>query len=167
MAKNHIYIIKMGGTIEFFDPDYDVIRNLMNLDSTIEYYFKNIIKPHFGWSTFTVTQKDSRDLVDDDRAKLASAILSTDHEKILVTHGTFTMVETARFIQRLVPKNKTIILTGSMIPISGFTTSDAGFNLGFAISSFDHLKPGVYLAMNGGVFSIDAVEKNKDLFRFE
>jgi L-asparaginase len=157
----------MGGTIEFFDPDYDVIRNLMNLDSTIEYYFKNIIKPHFEWSTFTVTQKDSRDLLDDDRQRLADAISNTDYENILITHGTFTMVETARFIQPLLPKNKTVIFTGSMIPISGFTTSDAGFNLGFAISAFDHLKPGVYLAMNGGVLSTNAVEKNKDLFRFE
>lgn len=157
----------MGGTIEFFDPDYDVIRNLMQLDSTIEYYFKNIIKPHFTWSTQTVTQKDSRDLTDEDRKELLNVVTKAPHDNILVTHGTFTMAESAKFIRDNLPENKTVIFTGSMIPLAGFTSSDAGFNLGFAISSFGLQKPGVYLAMNGGIFSIETVEKNTKLFRFE
>ncbi len=165
--SNHIHIIKMGGTIEFFDPDYDVIRDMMNLDSSIEYYFSNIIKPHFTWSTDLVTQKDSRELVLEDRMKLKDVIEQSPHQKILVTHGTFTMAETAQFIEQGVPQDKIVVFTGSMIPIAGFTSSDAGFNIGFAVAHMQHLKPGVYLSMNGGVFSSDEVKKNRELFRFE
>ena len=63
--------------------------------------------------------------------------------------------------------DKKVILTGSMIPITGFTTSDAGFNLGFAAASFAYIERGVYLSMNGGIFSSNEIEKNEDLFRFE
>ncbi len=167
MSKNHVHILTMGGTIEFFDPDYDVIRDLMKLDSSIEHYFSSIIKPHFTWNVELITQKDSRDLQLEDRMKLQTTIEQSPHDRILVTHGTFTMAETAQFIEKSLPEGKTVVFTGSMIPIAGFTSSDAGFNIGFAIASMDSLRPGVYLSMNGGVFSSDEVSKNRDLFRFE
>ena len=170
MNRTHVHIIKMGGTIEFFDPAYDAInKKLMKLDSTIDSYFKNLIKPHFDFSAETVTEKDSREITQEDRKKLVLAIEKTSHKNILVTHGTFTMRETAAFLQKESDRfsDKKIILTGSMIPITGFSTSDAGFNLGFAIASFAGTTQGVYLSMNGGVFGSDEVEKNTELFRFE
>ncbi len=77
------------------------------------------------------------------------------------------MSETAKFLDEQSITGKKVILTGSMIPISGFSTSDAGFNLGFVIGSFASTDPGVYISMNGGIFTASEVEKNTDLLRFE
>lgn len=168
MTKPHIHIVKMGGTIEFNDPAYDAMnKRLMKLDSTIESYLHNVIQPHFTFSIEPVSEKDSRDLTEDDRTKLAKAIQNTGHANIIVTHGTFTMKDTAEFLEKEQLTDKKIILTGSMIPITGFTTSDAGFNLGFVIGSFSSIEPGVYLSMNGGVFTAAEVSKNTELLRFE
>ncbi len=168
MQKIHVHIIKMGGTIEFIDPAYEEINNnLLKLDTTIDSYLENIIKPHFNFSTEKVARKDSRDITNDDREKLTKVIAETPHEHIVITHGTFTMVETAHFLEQKSFQNKKIILTGSMIPITGFSASDAGFNLGFAIASFQTIDPGVYISMNGGIFKSDEVQKNPELFRFE
>ena len=164
---DHVHLVKMGGTIEFFDPDYDMIKDLMKLDSTIDNQLNSIIKPHFGWSAETITQKDSREITSDDRKRLKDAIIKTDYKNIIVTHGTFTMVETAKYLEGYDFSEKKIIITGSMIPLAGFTTADAGFNLGFAIASFSGINPGVYLTMNGGLFQADEVIKNRKLFRFE
>jgi L-asparaginase len=168
MVRNHIHIIKMGGTIEFIDPAYDVInKKLLKLDATIESYLRDLIKPHFDFSTESIAKKDSREINEADREKLIKVIAETPHENILITHGTFTMRETAEFLEKQPLSDKKIILTGSMIPVTGFSASDAGFNLGFAAASFASLQPGVYLCMNGGVFKSDEIEKNEDAFRFE
>lgn len=168
MQRQHVHILKMGGTIEFIDPAYDEInKKLLKLDSTIESYFQNIIKPHFNFSTESVAEKDSRDINITDHEKLAKVINSTPHQNIIITHGTFTMRETAQFLEQQSLEDKKIILTGSMIPLTGFSTSDAGFNLGYAVASFVSIEPGVYLSMNGGIFTSNEVEKNAELFRFE
>ncbi len=140
----------------------------MKLDTTIESYFHNLIKPHFNYSSKSVTEKDSRDITEEDRKKLLEAIEATPHKNIIVTHGTFTMAQTAQFLdENLSSSDKKIVLTGSMIPISGFSTSDAGFNLGFVVASFPNIESGVYLSMNGGIFHSNEVKKNEDIFRFE
>jgi L-asparaginase len=158
----------MGGTIEFFDPAYDALnKKLMKLDASIETYFNNIIKPHFTFSTEEITQKDSRDIAPQDRDALLQAIKNSSHENILVTHGTFTMKETAQFLERVDLGNKKVIVTGSMIPVAGFSVSDAGFNLGFSVAMFASIKPDVYISINGGIFKPDDVNKNTDQFRFE
>ncbi len=170
MPNSHVHIVKMGGTIEFFDPAYDAInKKLMKLDSSIESYFHNLIKPHFNFSTESVIEKDSRDINDEDRKKLVKAINASPHENIIVTHGTFTMRDTAQFLDQEFSGGglKKIIVTGSMIPLTGFAASDAGFNLGFVVASFANIKPGVYLSMNGGIFASSEVDKNVELFRFE
>jgi len=165
----YTYYKNGGGTIEFFDPAYEEInKKLMKLDATIDSYLKNLIKPHFDYSAEEVTQKDSRDINQEDREKLIAAIEGTSHQNIIVTHGTFTMAETAKIVaDALTGVKKKIIFTGSMIPIAGFNVSDAGFNLGFVAGSFDGLSAGVYLSMNGGVFPPNEAEKNLDSFRFE
>ncbi len=171
MIRNHVHFIKMGGTIEFFDPAYEEInRKLMKLDSTIESYLRNLIQPHFSFSTENVVEKDSREISDEDRTKLVEAIESAAHNNIIVTHGTFTMWQTAEYLDAHLndeTKSKKVILTGSMIPITGFSMSDAGFNLGFTIASIPSLKPGVYMCMNGGVFLSAGVKKDENMLRFE
>lgn len=168
MTKTHVHIIKMGGTIEFIDPAYDEVnKKLLKLDTTLESYLDNLIQPHFSHSSEKIAEKDSRDINDDDRKRLIKSIKSTPHNNILVSHGTFTMQQTAQIIDQNTYGNKKIILTGSMVPIMGFAASDAGFNLGYAIASFQSIEPGVYLSMNGGIFKTNEVEKNIDLFRFE
>lgn len=139
----------------------------MKLDSSIESYLHNLIKPHFNFSTESVVEKDSRNITQEDREKLAKVIRVTTHKNIIVTHGTFTMRDTAQFLEGQSLDDKKIIITGSMIPLTGFSSSDAGFNLGYVIASFNSIDPGVYLSMNGGIFTSSEVEKNIELFRFE
>jgi len=161
----------MGGTIEFIDPAYDNInKELMKLDSSIENYLNNLVKPHFTYNIDFVCEKDSREIKQEDLEKLWKTINSSPHENILITHGTFTMKNTAIYLEELIDKekiNKKIILTGAMIPIAGFSISDAAFNLGYSLASFDNIKTGVYICMNGGVFKTNEVEKNIELLRFE
>lgn len=162
----------MGGTIEFQDPGYENMnKQMMKLDTTIENYLRNMVKPHFTYDIESICEKDSRDITPDDLNKLAKAIENKPHENILITHGTFTMKNTARFLDEyLFTKNKAkrkIILTGSMIPIVGFAMTDAAYNLGFSMGSFVGIKDGVYICMNGGIFHYSEVEKNTDLLRFE
>lgn len=158
----------MGGTIEFHDPAYDAMNTrLLKIDASIDSYLKNLIQPHFTWSSFAVTDKDSRDIDETDRERLFKAIVENEHKYVVVPHGTFTMAQTGKFLEGRDLKGKTVVLTGSMIPISGFSASDAGFNLGYVIGQIEHLEPGVYLSMNGCVFSPDEVAKNTELLRFE
>ncbi len=171
MKKNHIHILKMGGTIEFKDPGYEIMnQQMMKLDTSIDNYLKNMVKPHFSYNTESICDKDSRDINSEDLTKLAKTIEMSSHENILITHGTFTMKNTAKFLIEHLSKNKIkkkIILTGSMIPIIGFSVSDAAFNLGYSIASFDSIKTGVYICMNGGIFNFNEVNKNIELLRFE
>lgn len=160
----------MGGTIEFKDPAYEKVNDLMKLDVTIDSYLENLVNPHFSYDIETICEKDSRDINAEDLAKLRNTILNTKEESILITHGTFTMKDTGKFLERMLVEeklNKKIILTGAMIPIIGFSISDAGFNLGFSISAFLSVNLGVYICMNGGVFKPGEVDKNTELLRFE
>lgn len=160
----------MGGTIEFKDPAYEKINDLMKLDVTIDNYLKNLVNPHFTYKIEIICEKDSRDINQDDLEKLKNLVLTTPDKNIMITHGTFTMKDTGKFLEQIIIKeklDKKVIITGAMIPIIGFTISDAGFNLGYSIASFDVVKPGVYICMNGGIFKPEEVEKNMELLRFE
>src|SRR3989338_3261799 len=119
MVKNHIHIMKMGGTIEFKDPGYEIMnQQMMKLDTSVENYLKNMVKPHFTYSIENVCNKDSRDINQQDLEKLTKAILVIAHNNILITHGTFTMKATAKYLDEKFnknnPLNKKIILTGSI-----------------------------------------------------
>lgn len=171
MVKIHVHVIKMGGTIEFKDPGYETINEqMMKLDTSIDSYLKNMVKPHFTYSIESSCEKDSRDITEEDLKKLITAIENIPHQNILITHGTFTMGKTAVYLQnyfKSTKADKKIILTGSMVPIVGFSISDAAFNLGFSIASFCNISSGVYISMNGGVFGADEVQKNLETLRFE
>lgn len=142
----------------------------MKLDTSIDNYLKNLVKPHFIYTIDTVCEKDSREITQNDLDNLWKVIKSSTHENILITHGTFTMVKTAKFLEDLLIKeklHKKIIITGSMIPIVGFSMTDAAFNLGYSLASFHGVEDGVYISMSGGIFRATEVEKNLDILRFE
>ena len=109
-------------------------------------------------------RKDSLEMTAADRTAIREAIASADATRIVVTHGTDTMVETALALQGLA--GKTIVLTGALQP-ARFADSDAEFNLGLAIGAVQALAAGVYIAANGQVFPANAVRKNIALHRFE
>jgi L-asparaginase len=108
---------------------------------------------------------DSLDMTDADRAVIVRNCVECAESRIVITHGTDTMVETAHAIAAGVV-GKTVVLTGAMIPYA-FGSSDGLFNLGSALTFAQVLPPGVYIAMNGQHFHWDRVRKNRDTGVFE
>ena len=159
-----IQIYVTGGT---FDKEYDFING--------ELFFKDThLKEMFnrGRSTLKIDIKtlmmiDSLDMTPADWEIIAYNCESTPYQKILITHGTDRMVDTARFLQTKPLSQKTIVLTGAMIPYAFGTSSDGFFNLGSALAFVQTLAPGVYVAMNGRYFYADNVRKNKQTGFFE
>ena len=109
-------------------------------------------------------RKDSLEMTDADRRLIRAAVAGCDAPRVLVTHGTDTMVATARSLAGIA--GKTIVLTGALQP-GRFADSDAAFNLGLAFSAVQLCSPGVYVVANGAVFPADKVRKNLELNRFE
>ncbi len=116
-------------------------------------------------SITTLMLVDSLEMTEMDREGIAEQCNQCEEKKIIITHGTDTMAETGHILAKKV-KNKTIILTGAMIPIK-FGSSDGLFNLGGALAFVQTLPAGVYIAMNGRYFNWDNVRKNKLTGRFE
>lgn len=113
----------------------------------------------------TLMMIDSLYLTDKDREMIADNCARCEENQIIITHGTDTMVETAKVIAEKV-KDKTIVMTGAMIPYK-FGSSDGLFNLGGAVAFVQTLPPGVYIAMNGRYFLWDNCRKNKKAGVFE
>jgi L-asparaginase len=113
----------------------------------------------------TLMMVDSLDMTDADRELIVRNCRQCDESRIVITHGTDTMVETARALASGVT-DKTIVLTGAMVPYA-FGSSDGLFNLGSALSFAQALPPCVYIAMNGQYFVWDRVRKNKATGIFE
>ncbi|MBN1156992.1 asparaginase [Candidatus Woesearchaeota archaeon] len=147
-----IHFIMTGGTI---DSHYDGIKDtaVPNEHSVIPGYIKSL-KLYMDCEFTEVCMKDSRNITKDDLKNICNSIDESPHKKIIVTHGTYTMPDTARYLKaNLKKKDKTIIFTGSMVPLIGFSPSDASFNLGFSVSKVLELPQGIYICMNGRVFS--------------
>jgi L-asparaginase len=115
--------------------------------------------------TQRVLQKDSLDFTDEDRRTILNAVDDAEESAIVVTHGTGTMGQTARFMAANVT-GKTIVLTGAMRPFS-LSSSDGEFNLGAAITAAQILPAGVFGTMNGRVFPADELNKNGETGRFD
>jgi len=137
-----IHIITTGGTIEGIDyvDDNGITKSNVTIADFLE--SSNV---DFKYTIESVFKKDSRAINENDKKLLVRKIKESDATKILITHGTFTMEDTAKYIGNL-DLNKTIVLVGSFILGSSIKT-DAPFNLGYAISSLQLLKPDVYIAM--------------------
>ena len=156
-----IKIFNAGGTIDkiYFDQksQFDVGESVVG----------DILKEanvSFEYECEPILSKDSLDMTDDDRQLVFNKSSSDLNTHIIITHGTDTMIETAKKLQSI--PDKVIVLTGSMQP-ARFKASDAAFNVGCAITAVQSLPPGVYIVMNGCVFDPGKVKKNRELNRFE
>ena len=151
-----------GGT---FDKDYDEIEGQLHFRDTHAHEMLRLGRCRLEIAVRTLMMIDSLDMTDDDRRRILESCRQAAEERIVVTHGTDTMVETARVLgeARL---QKTVVLTGAMVPYA-FGSSDGLFNLGSALSFVQALPHGVYIAMNGHCFAWDNVVKNKALGMFE
>lgn len=160
MTTNTIHFLMTGGTI---DSRYDGTKDTVvtNTTSIIPQVIDSI-KPYAEVHYQVICMKDSRELNSQDQEALIKAINSSAGKMFIITHGTYTMADTARIIEKKLENrsDKTIILTGSMIPIDGFSMSDGPFNLGYAFSQVQALEPGVYVCMNGHTFKPDDVSKS-------
>lgn len=123
----------------------------------------NYVKPSFEFEAKTVLKKDSLDITDDDRLMILDACREAQNDRIIITHGTDTMLKTAELLSQI--NDKTIVLTGAMTP-ELFKNTDADFNLGTAIGGVSVLDHGVYVAMNGLMLRWDKITFNKDSKRF-
>ncbi len=150
-----IVIITTGGTIDkvYFDAssDYEVGDSVV-----AELLHQAQVRQPF--EVISLLRKDSLDLTDDDRRLIASTIDERTEVKVVVTHGTDTMTQTAQMLLGL--EGKTIVLTGSLAP-ARFAQSDAVFNIGMAFAAVQTLAAGVYIVMNGQVFAAGSVRKDK------
>ncbi len=122
------------------------------------------LNPSFDYEVCSVLRKDSLEITDEDRQQLYAFCEQLENDKIIITHGTDTMVETAKYLSTI--KNKTIILTGAMRP-ERFSNSDAPITVGTAIGAINILEVGVYLAMHGTVLAFDQVGRDLETGRFE
>jgi L-asparaginase len=157
-----IRIFVTGGT---FDKTYDEIEGSLAFADTHLPEMLRLGRCHVDVSVRTLMMIDSLAMSDADRAIIVHNCRTCDESRIVVTHGTDTMVETAAALAAGVP-GKTIVLTGAMVPYA-FGSSDGLFNLGSALSFVQVLPAGVYVAMNGRHFAWDRVRKNKATGVFE
>ena len=157
-----IRVFVTGGT---FDKKYDELRGTLDFQDTHVQEMLRLGRCELDVSVRTLMMVDSLDMSDDDRSTIVDNCRRAEETQIVVTHGTDTMVETARALAQHV-KGKTIVLTGAMVPYA-FGSSDGLFNLGSALSFVQVLPAGVYIAMNGKYFRSDNVRKNRDVGTFE
>ena len=152
-----IQILITGGT---FDKSYNHISGDLFFEKTHIPEMLERSKCRLNVDVKTLMMIDSLEMTKKDIEKIIEECKKTKSSRIVITHGTDTMVNTAEKIAEKI-KNKTIVLTGAMIPIAFGSSSDGFFNLGSALSFVQTLENGVYIAINGQYFDFDKVEKNK------
>lgn len=157
-----IRVISTGGT---FDKAYDPKTGELTFDHAHIHYILNKAKLSVTPELSCPFLVDSLDMNDSQRQQVVDLIQQSPEKHIVITHGTDTMIETAKFIAKA-KIDKTVILTGAMIPFD-LHASDATFNFAYAYSACQLLKPGVYLAMHGRIFDPENCYKDKEkaLFR--
>lgn len=158
-----IRILVTGGT---FDKEYDEVRGRLFFKDTHVQEMLDKGRSRVPVSVRTLMMIDSLDMTDGDRAVVVEQCRQSEFDRIVVTHGTDTMVETAAAVAAAQLTGKTVVFTGAMIPYA-FGSSDGLFNLGSALSFAQVLPPGVYVAMNGQHFRWNEVRKNRDTATFE
>jgi len=157
-----IRIFVTGGT---FDKEYNELNGTLFFKDTHIHEMLKLGRSKVPVEIRTLMMVDSIYMTDQDRELIAINCQKDEFDKIVITHGTDTMVETAKVIANRV-KDKTIVLTGAMIPYK-FGSSDGLFNLGAAIAFVQTLPKGVYIAMNGRYFNWDNCRKNTLIGEFE
>ena len=159
--KHQVKIFCTGGTID--KVYFDALSEYQIGDPLVTGILKEALAK-FSFDIESILKKDSLEISDDDRNKIFEQVKAESCPHILITHGTDTMIDTAKCLQSIT--DKTIVLTGAMQP-ARFRNSDAIFNVGYAVAAAQHLSSGVYLAMNGQIFTPDAVQKNRAAAQFE
>ena len=154
-------VVVTGGT---FDKEYDERRGTLSFRKTHLPEMLALGRSRLKTRVLELMMKDSLLMTTRDRARILKACRGARENRIVITHGTDTMTETAAVLGRAL-RGKTVVLTGAMRPYR-FGSSDGLFNLGSALSFAQALPPGVYVAMNGLVFAWDDVRKNRRLGEF-
>ncbi len=157
----HLTVITTGGTIDkvYFDAKSDYQVGAPQIGEIL-----TRLGVAFEFDVVPVLRKDSLEMTDADRVAIRTVIEQQPHRHVLITHGTDTMVETARVLAGLA--GKTIVLTGALNP-ARFQGSDAVFNIGCAVGAVQSLGDGVWIAMNGRIWDPVHVRKNRAANRFE
>lgn len=157
-----IVFVQTGGTI---DKDYPLIEKgyAFEIAEPAVRRILQRVNPNFDFEVVSILRKDSLDITDEDRKKIRKTCQKAKSRKIVVTHGTDTMIETAKELSKV--KDKAIILTGAMKP-EKFSDSDASFNVGTAVGAINILDKGVYIAMNGRIYPWNNVKRNSETGQF-
>ena len=154
-------IITTGGTIDklYFDDlsEYQIGKPVIGELLTT-------YKVGFEFEVLSLMKKDSLDMTDEDRQLIRTVIERSDDNHFLITHGTDTMIETARYLDDM--SGKTIVLTGALTP-ARFNSTDAIFNIGCAVATVQTAEPGAWVVMNGQVWDPATVRKNRKANQFE
>jgi L-asparaginase len=166
MAKQIIYVLTTGGTIEkiYFEPTGSV----ENLGSKIDGYLSLLRLPECEINVVPLMNKDSLEMTDQDRVLLLGMVraILKDGAPIVITHGTDTMVQTGLYLKRALPELQVpVVLTGAMTPL-GFESSDGLQNLTESLFAVRVLSPEIYVVMHGTAFPVYRVRKDQTLGRF-
>lgn len=155
MFNVHVLFIQTGGSI---DKDYPKVTKGYAFEITTPAVERIAIRARAGFSydIIELLKKDSMDITDSDRQLIYTTCQETKFDKIIITHGTDTMIQTAKLLESI--PGKTIVLTGSMAP-EKFRETDADFNVGSAIGALSALPNGTYIAMHGRVVSANKVTR--------
>lgn len=156
--KQKIHVVVTGGRIDsVWDGGVDEI--VVSEHSVIPSFF-NSIALRLDFIFTEICMKDSRALTPEDRETMRKTIDESETSKILITHGTHTLPDTVQYLhEKLGRKDKTIVFTGSSTPLKDFALSDAGFNLGYAISKVQELPPGMYFCISGKTITFEEMQK--------
>ncbi|HEX7400760.1 MAG TPA: asparaginase domain-containing protein [candidate division Zixibacteria bacterium] len=157
-----IRIFVTGGT---FDKEYNELNGELFFKDTHLPEMLKLGRCKLNFDVRTLMMIDSTTMTDSDRQIILHSVNNSKEDKILITHGTDTMADTAKVLAQGV-RDKTVVLTGAMIPYR-FGSSDGLFNLGAALAFVQTLPPGVYISMNGKYFNWDNVRKNRNTGEFE
>jgi len=158
---NKLNILTTGGTIDklYYDDKSDYQIGEPEIGRILR-----AMNVAFEWEVRALLRKDSLHMNDDDRSLIRQAILASDDQHYLITHGTDTMTETASALGDL--GQRVVVMTGALNP-ARFIDSDAVFNIGCAVGAVQCLPPGIWIAMNGRIWDPSQVRKNRAENRFE
>ena len=159
-----VRVFSTGGTIDS-SPDYDPSKKSVFQGTYLPKMFAKArmsVEPTIE----PLMQKDSADLTEEDRQLMYDHCVQSPDDRMLITHGTDTIAETAGYLGSKGVGGKTVVLVGSFVPLSQ-EDSDGDFNLGYAWAAAQFLPSGVWVAMNGQIFAWDNVRKNREEMRFE
>ena len=159
-----IEVFVTGGT---FDKEYNFITGELYFKDSHLYQMFERGRSTLDIDVKTLMMMDSLEMTESDRKIIEYSCQKSKSDKIIITHGTDTIVETAEWLAKADIPFKTIVLTGAMVPYAFGTSSDGFFNLGSAMAFVQALSPGVYVAMNGRYFNWDNVRKNRKTGFFE